>query len=59
LFGLQGFKLHRNLVDGTVKSVWFRQVFSLLSVQFKAGFTVDLKYCDICCDHYVDLDLYI
>jgi hypothetical protein len=27
VFGLDRFKLHRSLVDGTVKSVWFRQVF--------------------------------
>jgi hypothetical protein len=26
-FGLHRFKLHRHLVDGTVKSVWLRQVF--------------------------------
>ena len=30
MFGLYRSKLHRNLVDGTVKSVWFRQVFGLL-----------------------------
>ena len=33
LFSLDRFKLHRHLVDGTVKSVWFRQVFGLLGVQ--------------------------
>ena len=33
VFGLHRFKLHRHLVDVTVKSVWFRQVFSLLRVQ--------------------------
>ena len=27
MFGLHSFKLHRHLVDGTVKSVWLRQVF--------------------------------
>ena len=27
MFGLHRFKLHRHLVDGTVKSVWFQQVF--------------------------------
>jgi hypothetical protein len=35
VFGLQRFKLHRHLVDGTVKSVWIRQVFSLLRVQLQ------------------------
>jgi hypothetical protein len=29
VFGLDRFKLHRHLVDGTVKAVWFRQVFGL------------------------------
>ena len=29
VFGLHRFKLHRHLVDGTVKSVWFKQVFGL------------------------------
>ena len=29
MFGLHRFKLHRHLVDGTVNSVWFRQVFGL------------------------------
>jgi len=29
VFGLYRFKLHRHLVDGTVKSVWLRQVFGL------------------------------
>ena len=28
-FSLHWFKLHRHLLDGTVKSVWFRQVFGL------------------------------
>ena len=28
-------KLHRHLVDGTVKSVWFRQVFGLLRDRFR------------------------
>ena len=32
-FDLHRFKLHRNLVDATVKSDWFRQVFGLLRVQ--------------------------
>jgi len=35
MFGLHRFKLHRHLVDGTVKPVWLRQVFSLLRVQFR------------------------
>jgi hypothetical protein len=35
VFGLNRFKLHRHLVDGTVKSVWFRQVFGLLRVRFR------------------------
>ena len=34
-FGLHRFKLHRHLVDETVKSVWFRQVFGLLRVWFR------------------------
>jgi hypothetical protein len=38
VFGLHRFKLHRHLVDGTVKSVWFRQVFGLLRVQFRQVF---------------------
>jgi TM2 domain-containing membrane protein YozV len=29
LFSLHRIKLHRHLVDGIVKSVWFRQVFGL------------------------------
>jgi hypothetical protein len=29
VFGLHRFILHRHLVDGTVNSVWFRQVFGL------------------------------
>jgi hypothetical protein len=33
VFGLHRFKLHRHLVDRTVKSVWFRQVLGLLRVQ--------------------------
>ena len=33
--GLHRFKLHRHLVDGTVKSVWLRQVFGLLGVRFR------------------------
>jgi hypothetical protein len=32
VFGLHRFKLHRHLVDGTVKSVWFRKVFGFLRV---------------------------
>ena len=35
VFGLHRFKLHRHLVDGTVRSVWFRQVFGLLGVLFR------------------------
>jgi hypothetical protein len=35
VFGLHRFKLHRHLVDGTVKSHWFRQVFGLLRVRFR------------------------
>jgi acylphosphatase len=31
VLGLHSFKLHRYLVDGTVQSVWFRQVFGLHS----------------------------
>ena len=37
-FGLHRFKLHRHLVDETVKSVWFRQVFGLLRVWFRQIF---------------------
>jgi hypothetical protein len=33
VFGLHRFKLHSYLVYRTVKSVWFRQVFGLLTVQ--------------------------
>jgi hypothetical protein len=33
VFDLHRFKLHRHLEDGTVKPVWFRQVFGLLRVQ--------------------------
>ena len=35
LFSLDRFKLHRHLVDGTVKCVWFRQVFGLIRVLFR------------------------
>ena len=35
MFGLHRFKLHRHLVDGTIKSVWFRQEFGLLRVRFR------------------------
>jgi hypothetical protein len=35
LFSLHRFELYRHLVDGTVKSVWFRQVFGL--VPFRGG----------------------
>jgi hypothetical protein len=35
VFGLHRFKLHRYLVDETVKSVWIRQVFGLLRVRFR------------------------
>ena len=35
VFGLHSFKLYRDLVDETVKSVWLRQVFSLLRVRFR------------------------
>ena len=38
MFGLHKFKLHKHLVDGTVKSVWFRQVFGLFRVQFRQVF---------------------
>ena len=34
VFDLHRFKLHRHLVDGTVKSVWLGQVFCLLGVRF-------------------------
>ena len=35
VFGLHRFRLHRHLVDGTVKSDWLRQVFGLLRVRFR------------------------
>jgi hypothetical protein len=35
VFDLSRSKLHRNFVHGIVKSVWFRQVFGLLRVQFR------------------------
>jgi hypothetical protein len=38
VFGLHRFKSHRHWVDRTVKSVWFRQVISLLSVQLRQVF---------------------
>ena len=34
MFGLHRFKLHRHVVDGTVKFVWFRQIFGLLRIRF-------------------------
>ena len=49
VFGLHRFKLHRHLVDGTVKSVWFRQVFGLLRVRFRqvySGFGLDKFDCN-------------
>ena len=46
VFGLHRFKLHRHLVDGIVKSIWFSQVFGLLRVRFRH---ISLYY--IC--HYV------
>ena len=33
MLGLYTYKLHRHLVDETIKAVWFRQVFGLLRVQ--------------------------
>ena len=38
VFGLHRFKLHSHLIDGTVTSVWFRQVFGLLRVLFRQIF---------------------
>ena len=38
VFGLHRFKLHRHLVDGTVKSAWLRPVFGLLRVWFRQVF---------------------
>ena len=35
VFALHRFKLHKHLVDGTVTSIWFRQVFGLLRVRFR------------------------
>ena len=34
VFGLHRFILHRHLVDGTVKSVWFRKIFGLTRVHY-------------------------
>ena len=45
VFGLHRFKLHRHLVDGTVKSVWFLQDFGFLWVQFRQ---VSLYYSTTC-----------
>ena len=44
LFCLDRFKLYRQLVDGTVKSDWFRQVFGLLRVRFRQ---VSLYRCSL------------
>jgi hypothetical protein len=33
VYGLHRFKLHQYLVDGTIKSVWFRQVFGSVRVR--------------------------
>ena len=38
VFGVHRFKLHSQLVDGTVMSVWLRQVFGLLGVRFRQVF---------------------
>ena len=43
MFGLHRFKLHRYLEDGTVKSLWIRQVFGLL----RAGLTVYTLYFNL------------
>jgi hypothetical protein len=40
VFGLHRFQLHRHLVDVTVMSVWFRQVFGLLRVRFRQVFVL-------------------
>ena len=40
VFGLHRFKLHRHVEDGTVKSVWFRQVFVLLRVRLRHVFVL-------------------
>ena len=41
MFVLHRFKLHRHLVDGTVRSVWFRQVFGLLRFSVYSGYGLD------------------
>ena len=41
MFGLHRFKLHRHLVDGTVKSVWFRVWFGLDKFSVDSGFGLD------------------
>ena len=46
-FGLQRFKLHRHLVDVTVESVWFRQVFGLLRVTVFFTFTFVFKILQV------------
>ena len=38
--GLHMFKLHRHLVDGTVKSVWLRPVFGFTQGSVKTGCTL-------------------
>ena len=35
VFVLHRFKLHKHLIDGTVKSAWFRKVFGLTRVRFR------------------------
>ena len=49
MFGLHGLKLHRHLVDGAVKSVWFRQVFDLHRVWFRqvSMYLQVVKCCNI------------
>jgi hypothetical protein len=45
VLGVHRIKLHRHLVDGTVKSVWLKQVFGLLRVRFRQ---VSLLYISVC-----------
>jgi hypothetical protein len=41
VFGLHRFKLHGHLVDGTIKSVWFRVWFGLDKFSVDSGFGLD------------------
>jgi hypothetical protein len=71
-FAYAGFKLQRHLVDGAVKSLWFRQVFGLLRVRFRqvfgllrvrfrlvfvySGFGLDRCHCNTVVSNHVNSD---